>query len=250
MQENKKNIYFASDVHLGLPDFKKSLEREKLFVSWLDEIKNDAAAIYLLGDIFDFWFEYRNVVPRGFTRVLGKIAELTDIGIPVHFFRGNHDMWAFDYLPQETGCILHDGILKIEFNGKKFYIAHGDGLGPGDYKYKFLRLIFKSSISHWLFARIHPNFGVGFANSWSHKSRKLQGAPSFHGEDKEWLILHAKNILKKEHFDYFIFGHRHIVLEFPLSEKSTYFNLGDWINNFTYGVFDGEKMMLKKFRGK
>ena len=247
MQGNKKHIYFASDVHLGLPDFKRSLEREKLFVAWLDTIKKDAAEIYLLGDIFDFWFEYSKVVPRGFTRFLGKIAELTDNGIPVHFFRGNHDMWAFDYLRQETGCILHSGHFTTVLNGKKFYMAHGDGLGPGDYSYKFLRFIFRASLSHWLFARIHPNLGVGFANFWSHKSRKLQGVPSFQGEEKEWLVLHAKKILEKEHFDYFVFGHRHIVVELPLSEKSTYFNLGDWINNFTFGVFDGEKFTLQKF---
>ncbi|MBI5217677.1 MAG: UDP-2,3-diacylglucosamine diphosphatase [Bacteroidia bacterium] len=244
---NPKKIYFVSDLHLGLPSYEKSLEREKLFVAWLDEIKNDAGEIYLLGDIFDFWFEYKTVVPRGFTRLLGKIAELTDSGIHVYFFTGNHDIWVFDYLPRETGVTVVREPIVREWNGKKFYIAHGDGLGPFDRRYKVLKKIFTNRISHWLFARLHPNFGIGFAHLWSHKSREYQEFPTFKGEDKEWLIRYSKMLLQKEHFDYFIFGHRHVPVHIPLNDKSHFINLGDWLFNFTYAVFDGEKAELKKY---
>lgn len=245
--ESGKKIYFASDVHLGLPDREKSLVREKLFVKWLDEIKNDAAEIYLLGDIFDFWYEYKFAVPRGFTRFLGKISEITDSGIPIHFFTGNHDLWAFDYLPQETGVILHRKTLIKEFNGKKFFIAHGDGLGPFEYKYKFLKSIFTNPIVQWFYSRLHPNFGIGFATTWSRFSRNIQEFPKFMGEDKEWLVQYAKIVLKKDHYDHFVFGHRHVPISIKLSETSHFTNLGDWIYNYTYAVFDGTNLELKKY---
>jgi len=244
----KNKIYFASDVHLGLPNYKESLVREKRFVRWLDTIKDDAKEIILLGDIFDFWFEYKRAIPRGFTRFLGKLCEITDFGIPVHFFTGNHDMWIFDYLPKETGIILHKEPIVKEYSGKKFFLAHGDGLGPGDKSYKLLKKIFASRFSQWLFARFHPNIGIWIANTWSTHSRYSRETRPFEGEDKEWLILYSKKLLKSEDFDYIVYGHRHLPMDLQLNEKTRYINLGDWITNFTYAVFDGEKMELKKFK--
>ncbi|MFO7843249.1 MAG: UDP-2,3-diacylglucosamine diphosphatase [Bacteroidales bacterium] len=243
----KNKIYFASDVHLGLPDYNESLVREKRFVQWLDRIKHDAREIVLLGDIFDFWFEYKRAIPRGFTRFLGKLCELTDSGIPVHFFTGNHDMWIFDYLPEETGVILHKEPIVKEYSGKKFYLAHGDGLGPGDNSYKLLKRVFASRFSQWLFARFHPNIGIWIANTWSTHSRYSRETKPFEGEDKEWLILYSKKLLKSQDFDYMVYGHRHLPMDLKIKENTRYINLGDWITNFTYAVFDGEKMELKKF---
>lgn len=247
-QRNK--IYFASDVHLGLPNYESSLKREKLFVQWLDEIKNDASEIYLLGDIFDFWFEYKRAIPRGFSRFLGKLCEITDSGIPVHFFTGNHDMWIFDYLPKETGIILHKKPLVKEFSGKKFYLAHGDGFGPGDPFYKILKKIFASRFSQWLFARFHPNIGIWIANSWSSHSRYSRETRPFEGENKEWLIIYSKELLKKEHFDFMIYGHRHYPTDMVINKTTRYINLGDWLSHFTYAVFDGENFELRKYLEK
>lgn len=248
MSDNKK-IYFASDFHLGIPNAEKSLEREKKIVRWLDICKKDADEIFLLGDIFDFWFEYKTVIPRGYTRLLGKISEITDSGIPVHVFTGNHDMWIFDYLPKETGVQLYREPITREWNGKKYYIGHGDGLGPGDHGYKFIKKVFSNKICQWLFARFHPNFGIGMANFWSRTSRKshYENDQVFLGEDKEWLAIYSKEILEKEFYDYFVFGHRHIPLNIDLGKNSRYINLGDWISHFTYGVVDGGEMVIKKF---
>jgi UDP-2,3-diacylglucosamine hydrolase len=245
--KEKKKIYFASDLHLGLPDSKTSLIREKLFVSWLDEIKNDAEEIYLLGDIFDFWWEWKRAVPRGFTRFLGKLCELTDNGIPVHFFTGNHDIWIYDYLPNETGIILHRKAYTKKICGKKFFMAHGDGLGPADHSYKFLKKIFTNKLLQWCYSRLHPNFSLWFGHSWSRSRRLNDRKYEFKGE-KEWLIIYSREILKKEHFDYFIFGHRHIPTKVKLNEKSTFLNLGDWFKNFTYAVFDGKDLTLKWYK--
>ena len=245
-----KKIYFASDFHLGAPDMESSRAREKKICQWLDEIKSDAAEIYLVGDVLDYWFEYRQAVPRGFTRLFGKLAELTDAGIPVHWFAGNHDMWVFDYLPEETGIQYHREPLIREYSGKRFYIAHGDGLGPGDRRYKMLKKVLGNRICQWLFARFHPNFGLWLMKKSSHTSRNASyNNKEYLGEDKEWLILHSKSVLEQEHFDYFIYGHRHLVLKVPLNDRTTYFNLGDWITQFHYGVFDGKEMVLKKFEG-
>ncbi|WP_321300032.1 UDP-2,3-diacylglucosamine diphosphatase [Marinifilum fragile] len=249
MSKNKK-IYFASDVHLGAPALKNNRERELLFVKWLDTVKTDAEAIYLMGDIFDFWFEYKRAVPRGFTRVLGKLSEITDSGIPVHFFTGNHDIWVFDYLPSETGVIVHRDIVKTELQGKKFFLGHGDGLGPYDKGYKILKKIFTNKFLQWVFARVHPNFAIWLAHNWSGHSRLKNGqieADTFRGEDKEWLVLYAKDELKKEHFDYFIFGHRHWPCNIDLNGESRYINTGDWVTHFTYAVLDNGVMELKEF---
>ena len=248
MSGNKK-IYFASDAHFGLQGPDESLPREKLFVKWLEKIRNDASEIYLLGDIFDFWFEYRRVVPRGYTRVLGKIAELTDNGIPVHFFTGNHDIWVFDYLPVETGMIIHKGPHIAELHGKKFYMAHGDGLDEADKGFRIMRRIFTNPTLQWLFARLHPNFAIWFGHKWSHRSRySKELITPFQGEDKEEHMIFANRMLEKQHFDYFVFGHRHIPLDLPLkNQTSRYINLGDWLWHFSYAVFDGNTMEVRKY---
>ena len=246
----KTKIYFASDIHLGLPNYEESLKREKLFVKWLDEIKSDAKEIILLGDIFDFWFEYKRAIPKGFSRFLGKLCELTDSGIPVHFFIGNHDMWIFDYLPKETGIILHREPLVKEYSGKKFYLAHGDGFGSGDRLYTLLKGIFASKFLQWCFARLHPNLGIWIADSWSSHSRYSRETRPFEGEDKEWLIIYSKELLEKESFDFMVYGHRHYPSDIKLNESCRYINLGDWLSHFTYGVFDGKDMLLKKYLDK
>lgn len=249
---DKKNIYFASDFHLGVPTYEKSLEREKSIVAWLDHIESTAQEIFLVGDIFDFWFEYKRAIPKGFVRLQGKIASLTDKGIPVHIFTGNHDMWIFDYIPKELGVQLHRRPVKREFNGKKFYIGHGDGLGPGDRGYKFLKKVFENKFCQWCFARLHPNFGIWLANYSSKTSRSATGEDDekFHGKENEWLYVYCNEILKQEQFDYFIFGHRHLPLEIQLNDESVYINLGDWLKYNTFAVFDGEKTILKIWDGK
>jgi UDP-2,3-diacylglucosamine hydrolase len=246
----QKKIYFASDFHLGVPTYEKSLEREKRIVRWLDEIKADAQEIFLMGDVFDFWFEYRQTAPKGFIRLLGKIAEITDSGIPVTFFTGNHDMWMFDYLPKEIGITIHREPITKTFFGKTFYLAHGDGLGPGDFGYKFIKKVFANKFCQWLFARLHPNLGMGLAHYWSHKSRVSNGPEDekFLGEEHEWLVIHSKEILKTQHFDFFIYGHRHLPLDIKLNDNSRYINLGEWVNYNTYAVFDGNEVELKTYR--
>lgn len=248
MQPNKK-IYFASDFHLGVPNHEASMQREKHIVKWLDEIKGDAEEIYLMGDLFDFWFEYKHTVPKGFVRLLGKIAELSDAGIRITLFTGNHDMWMFDYLPKELGVSLYREPITRIYNNKKFYLGHGDGLGPGDHGYKFIKKLFANRFCQWLFERLHPNFAITIANYWSHKSRLSQSSDDqiFLGEEKEWLAMYSKDILKKEHFDYFIFGHRHLPLDLKLGENSQYVNLGEWVNYSSYAVFDGNKLELKYY---
>lgn len=248
MRENKK-IYFVSDTHLGAPALNNNREREQIFVKWMDEVKDDAEEIFLMGDIFDFWFEYKKVVPRGFTRTLGKIAELTDSGIKVHYFTGNHDVWVFDYLPKELGVMVHKKEFKTEFNGKKFFLAHGDGLDPFDKGYNFLKKIFTNKPLQWCFARLHPNLAVSIAHFWSKNSRlskNISGGPF--DPKKEGLYIFAEKILETEAFDYLIFGHRHILLSTPIGKNNAQFILlGDWINEFSYGIFDGEKFELKKY---
>jgi len=243
-----KKIYFASDLHLGVPDHESSLKREKAFVAFLNAAAKDAQEIFIVGDLFDFWFEYKKAVPRGFVRILGKLAELSDAGILIHLFTGNHDMWMFDYLPKELGAQLHKAPIQREWNGHTFYIGHGDGLGPGDRGYKIIKRVFNNSLCQWLFARLHPNLGIGIANYWSRKSRKSSGDhdEKFLGDD-EWLLHYCKEVLETAHYDHFVFGHRHLPLDLKVGESSQYVNLGDWISYFTYGVFDGTSLELKEY---
>jgi UDP-2,3-diacylglucosamine hydrolase len=231
-----KAIYFASDFHLGVPDYHRSLEREKKVVAWLDSIKHDAERIFLMGDVFDFWFEYKHVVPKYYVRLLGKLAELTDSGIQVDFFTGNHDMWAFDYLTKELGIQVHRHPLQLQLQGKQFLIGHGDGLGPGDYGYKFIKKVFANRLSQWLFARLHPNFGIGMANFWSRRSRAANPqVETFVSEENEWLLTWCREKIKEETgLDYFIFGHRHLPLNLQVEGNARYFNLGDWFTWCSY----------------
>jgi UDP-2,3-diacylglucosamine hydrolase len=248
----QKKIYFLSDFHLGAPDHAKSLEREKLLVQFLDEIKNEAGEIFLVGDMFDFWYEYKKVVPKGYVRLLGKLAELSDAGVQLHFFVGNHDMWMKEYFQQELNMPVYYEPKEFERSGKKFLIGHGDGLGPGDHGYKRLKKIFRNPACQWLFGILPPVIGVGLANYLSRRSRAQAGSSEevFLGEDKEWLIIYCKEVLQKENFDFFVFGHRHLAIDYRLSNDSRYINLGDWIRYFTYAVFDGQRMELKSYTGQ
>jgi len=225
-----------------------SRHRERLFVEWLNQIQPTAKALYLLGDVFDFWFEYKRAVPRGFTRFLGKLAAFHDVGIEVHLFTGNHDMWIFDYLPEEIGIQLHREPFETQLLGKRFYMAHGDGLGSGDKGYKILKAIFASRLSQWLFARIHPNLGIKIANRWSVSSRNSHEDPALLGEDKEWLVLYSKELETTKHADYYVYGHRHVPMNIPIGPQSRVVNLGDWVDHFTYAEFDGHEMKLKTYQ--
>lgn len=250
MTDPSKKIYFLSDFHLGAPNAAESLVREKKIVEFLEEIRSDAAAIFIVGDMFDFWYEYRKVVPKGHVRLLGKLAELTDAGIAMHFFVGNHDMWMKDYLEAEMNMPVYFGPKSFVFNDKKFLVAHGDGLGPGDHGYKMLKKVFRNPVCQWLFGIMPPYVGMGLANYFSRKSREATGKHEevFLGEANEWLITYSKEVLGREHFDYLIFGHRHLPIDFQLqgpNGTSRYINLGDWIRYFTYAVFDGQQLTLQ-----
>ena len=245
-----KKIYFSSDNHLGAPTKEVSLPREKIFVSWLDSIKHDAEAIFLLGDLFDFWFEYRTVVPKGFVRTLGKLAELRDSGIQIYFFVGNHDLWMDDYFETELNIPVYHEPQEFVINNRVFLIGHGDGKGPGDKGYKRMKRVFVNPVSKWFFRWLHPDIGVRLAQHLSVKNKLISGDDDkeFLGEEKEWLAQYSKRKLESKHYDYFVFGHRHLPMEIKIGNNSSYFNLGDWINHFTYGVFDGEKFELEEFK--
>ncbi|MCX6247779.1 MAG: UDP-2,3-diacylglucosamine diphosphatase [Bacteroidetes bacterium] len=250
----QKKIYFASDFHFGIPDRRESLERENLFTEWLETVRKDASEIYLMGDLFDFWFEYKTVIPRGYVRLLGKLAEITDSGVKVHLFRGNHDMWAFDYLNKELHIEIHRDPEFRDFYGKHFYLAHGDGLGPGDSGYKFIKKVFQNRFNQWLFRWIHPDLGIRIALFWSRQSRfasliKEEKTQRDKGLIGSRLSVHSRHILESHpRVNYFIYGHFHFPTDLPLSEGSRQITLGDWITNFTYGVFDGEQFQLLKYR--
>ena len=238
-----------SDSHLGVPDRPRSLQRERLLVQWLEQVAQDASGIYLLGDLFDFWFEYRHVVPRGYVRLLGKLAELSDRGVALHFFTGNHDMWSFGYLEQEIGLRLYRQPVERELNGKRFLIGHGDGLGPGDRGYKFLKRVFSCRLCQRLFSFLHPGFGVGLARWLSRRSRAAGGSADekYLGDDREFLVQYCRERLRQKPFDYFVFGHRHLPIDLEVAPGVRYVNTGDWVQHFTYAVFDGETLQLKTF---
>ena len=244
-----QRVYFASDFHLGAPNATASRERERRIVRWLDAAAQDAAAIYLLGDIFDFWFEYKHAIPRGFSRLQGKLAELTDAGLPITLFTGNHDMWMFDYFNQEMGIPILREAVSQQIGNQYFNIGHGDGLGPGDFAYKrLLKPVFSSRLMQWLFARLHPNLGIGLANRWSRHSRLQNGAADakYFGED-EWLLVYCRALEQRQHHDYYVFGHRHLPLDVAVGPGSRYINLGEWVNYCSYGVYDGQEMALREF---
>lgn len=245
-----KKVYFISDIHLGTPDANSSRVRESLLVEWLTEISTDAAALFIVGDLFDFWFEYRKAVPKGYVRVLGKLAELRDKELPIYFFTGNHDQWMWDYMQEELGIPVFKKQQQTVINGKKFYIGHGDGLGPGDHGYKFIKKIFTNPFFQWCYRIIHPDIGISIAEFWSRRSRYSNGhvLERYLGDNDEWLLQYCKGVLEKEYFDYFIFGHRHLPLDITYPSGSRYLNLGDWLNYYTYAVFDGQNTEILSYR--
>ena len=246
-----KPIYFLSDAHLGSRAIKHGRTQERRLVRFLDSIKEKAGAVYLLGDMFDYWYEYKYVVPKGYTRLLGKLSELTDLGVEVHFFTGNHDIWAFDYLEKECGVILHFQPVTVELGDKIFFLAHGDGLGDPNPTFKLLRAIFHNRFCQILFSAIHPRWGMEFGLSWAKQSRlkhEAEDPPQYLGENKEHLVLFAKDYLRAHpNVNYFIFGHRHIELDLMLSRTTRVLILGDWITHFTYAVFDGEQLWMENY---
>ena len=244
-----KKIFFASDFHLGAPNSEKSKIREKKIISWLDEVADEAAAIFLVGDIFDFWFEYQEVIPKGFIPFISKIHQLRDRGIPILFFTGNHDLWMKDYFTRELGIPVYHHPIELSVDGKKILVGHGDGLGPGDHTYKLIKKVFVNPVAQWLFRWFHPDLGIKLAKAWSGKSRisnTEKNESHFLGED-EWLWQYCKDLESKVHHDYYIFGHRHLPLELKVTDHSTYFNLGEWVSQFTYLVLDKDGPKLKKF---
>lgn len=246
-----KKVYFLSDAHLGSRGIPHARNQERRLVGFLDKIKHHAAAVYLLGDMFDFWWEYRTVVPRGYTRFLGKLSELTDMGVEVHFFTGNHDLWCDDYLQQECGVVVHRDFLTCEIYGKEFFLSHGDGFEDGDWKYRLLRNLFHCATLQQLFSAIHPRWGVDFGLAWARHSRmKRVGGQElpWQGESNEALVRHSKRYLSAHpDINYFIYGHRHLMLDLPLSASARMMILGDWITQFSYAVYDGENLRLEQY---
>lgn len=247
---NTKKVYFASDHHLGAPTPEASLPREKKFVAWLDLIKKDAEALFILGDLFDFWFEYKTVVPKGFVRVLGKLAEIRDSGIPIYFFVGNHDLWMRDYFEKELNIPVYHKSQEFTINQKTFLIGHGDGLGPGDKGYKRMKKVFTFPLFQWMFRWLHPDVGMKLGHYFSVKNKMISGDEDaqFLGEDNEWLVQYCKKKLTEKHYDYFVFGHRHLPLEIDLGSNATYINLGDWISYYTFGTFSEQTFTLDEFK--
>ena len=251
-----KKIYFFSDAHLGIPNMVSSRKREMKLVKCLDQIKEDALEIYILGDLFDFWFEYKTTIPKGFTRLFGKLAEITDSGIPIHFFRGNHDIWSFDYFQEELNIKMYRKPVIKELLGKKFFLGHGDGLGEGDLGYKFIKWVFERKFNQWLFRWLHPDWGLAMGLFWSRRSRYANEAREskayenndFQSLENTRLPKFAKNLLDGgEDIDYFVMGHWHTMKNIELKPGSRFIFLGDWISFFSYGVFDGKTFELKQF---
>jgi len=248
--EANKKAYFSSDHHFGAPNEKDSLVREKLFVKWLDEIKDDCGVLFLIGDLFDFWFEYKYVVPKGFVRVLGKLAELSDKGIPIYFFVGNHDLWMKDYLEEQINAIVFRDKQDFIINGKEFFIVHGDGKGPGDKGYKRMKKVFTNKVCQFLFYLLHPDLAMWLGITVSRKNKMISGDEDvkFLGVENEWLVMYSRQQLKRKYYDYLIYGHRHLPMEITIG-NAKHINLGDWIDYFTYGTFDGNNFELKTYFG-
>lgn len=253
---NIKKVYFFSDAHLGIPDHASSLKRERILVQFLDRIKKDALEIYMMGDLFDFWFEYKTSIPKGYARLMGKLAEITDSGIPIFFFRGNHDIWAFNYLQEELNIRIERKPQIKEILGKRFYLAHGDGLGTGDYGYKFIKKVFEFKLNQWFFRWVHPDIGLRLGLFFSRRSRyanevrdkKMKKEKLYKPIEETRLPVYAKGLLAQgEKIDFFIMGHFHVMEDIDLGNNARFIFLGDWISRFSYGVFDGTNFELKHF---
>lgn len=246
LQQGQK-VYFVSDAHFGLPNREESLVRERKMIQWVEETRVDAAAYFLVGDIFDYWWEYKRSVPSGFVRLLAKFAELVESGIPVHFFWGNHDMWCrHNYFASELGWTVHQNELEVQINNKLFFIHHGDGLGGKDVGYNLLKWGFRNKFLQWGFSQLHPDFGQWLGHTWSSHRKYGQHENVFYNEG-EFLVDHARAKLKNKHYDFFVHGHRHTPVVYKLSEQSAYVNTGDWLQHFTYGVFDGNFFHLLNY---
>lgn len=243
----QQKVYFASDFHLGLPTRLAPIERERIVVEWLETIEKDASAVFFVGDIFDFWYEWKYAVPKGYIRFLGQLARMVDKGIQLHFFTGNHDIWLYGYLQQELKAQIYRQPISLQINNTLLYVAHGDGLGPKDYGFKFLKKIFTNKLAQWAFGWLHPTIALWFGYTWSQKRRYSQVKKEFLGE-KEWLIIHSREIINQQPFKYLVYGHRHIPVVYPLNQHSVYINLGDWISNFTYGIFSENQMHMHAFK--
>ena len=249
--EQNKKIYFASDLHLIMAPDEESRIRERNFIRWLDSIKNDAAIIFLLGDIFDFWFEYHHVVPRGFVRLLGKLAELTDSGISIHFLLGNHDQWMNNYLTTEMNIHIHHQPTEFEINGKLFFLGHGCEISPENLTDRLHNYIFQNRLFRILYASLHPRWGIAFGKNWSESSRRRKRiVQPFAGLEKEFIYRYIRKNLSAKHYDFFIFGHRHLAMDLRINENSRYINTGDWVENNSYAVFDGKDVTLHSEKGR
>ena len=247
LMQARTKLYFISDIHLGVPPNEK--ERELMFVAWLDYVKVDAKKIFLLGDIFDFWFSYKHVVPRGYVRVLGKLAELSDMGIEIHYAIGNHDMWIFDYFSKELGINTYSAPWSFSYDGKDFLVGHGDGLGKSDKKYNFLKLLFASRLCQKLFASLHPYIGMSLAKFCSKRSRFSHSEMdlTYFGDDKEDITVYCTKALNDKHYDYCVFGHRHLLLDRPIGKVTRYINLGEWVTAQHYAVYDNHDIRIETF---
>lgn len=240
-------IYFISDAHLGSRVVTDPRAHEKKLVDWLDKVKTDAKAIYLMGDMFDFWFEYRTVVPKGFTRFLGKLSELSDSGIDIHFFTGNHDIWTFGYFENEVGLQVHRKPETVTIGNKRFFLAHGDGLSAKEKGFELLRKIFHSTTCQKLFRYVPPQIGQEFGYRWSKRNREriLHLENNYLGEEKEDLVVFAKKYAESHDIDFFVFGHRHVALDLQIRNQKRVIMLGDFVAIFSYGRFDGENFFLE-----
>ncbi len=242
---------FASDFHLGAPDYSQSRARETKVVNFLNTMGADVSTIYLMGDIFDYWFEYKSVVPKGYVRLLGCLAALADSGKALKIFSGNHDVWMKGYFTQELGAeVYHHPITEV-LDGQRFYLAHGDGLGPGDLGYKNLKRLFRNPMAQWAYSQLHPDLASKIATISSRASRKKTAGSDaiFLGADKEWLIMHSNFVLQSQHIDYFVYGHRHLPMALPLGQKSKFINLGDWLHYDTFGLWDSAEFSLNQWEG-
>lgn len=247
-----RKVYFASDFHLGIDAKLDSKNREKQICSWLHSIGTEATDILLMGDLFDFWFEYQYAVPKGFVRLIGTMAELSDAGVKLQVFTGNHDLWMRDYFKDEMNIDIHYSSSIQVFNDKKFFLAHGDGLGPGDYSYKRMKKVFTHPFSKFLYRWLHPDIGIPLANYFSGKSRMAQlNIKEYLGREKEWLIQYAEKKSQEVDADYFIFGHRHIPIDYILkNNRSRYINLGDWLYHQSYAVLENQNLELKFYQNE
>ena len=244
-----KKLFFASDFHLGAPDYISSRERQDRIIAWLDYISDQAAAIFLVGDIFDFWFEYKQVIPKGQLPFLAKLSQFRDRGIPILFFTGNHDLWMQDYFTTELGIPVYTHPIEIQVAGKKILVGHGDGLGPGDPTYKVLKKVFTSPIAQWLFRWTHPDIGISLARAWSSKSRITNSSKDEQRflENDEWLWSYCKVVEQSMAHDYYVFGHRHLPLQLPVGKSATYYNLGEWVSQNTYLEISAAEVRLLTF---